>query len=184
MFSDFKTCNILFYYYNWGMARPEWTYKYQPEELEAKIKDYFDSITISKPRTKQNTDPDKDVDDDFREPILNDLWEQIVDKEYVEIPSILWMCEYLGIVRTTLLEYEAKHDYLDTIKVAKQRIEKYNAEQLYRTTQVTGIIFNLKNNFDWKDKTEVDNNTKLSVVWDVLSSIWVARPDLTQTDIV
>jgi hypothetical protein len=44
-----------------------------PEQLEGLIKDYFDSITISVPRTKQNTNPDKDVDDDFREPILNNL---------------------------------------------------------------------------------------------------------------
>jgi hypothetical protein len=44
-----------------------------PEQLGGLIKDYFDSITISVPRTKQNTNPDKDVDDDFREPILNNL---------------------------------------------------------------------------------------------------------------
>ena len=58
-------------------------------------------------------------------------------------------------------DYENKSDYSDTIKVAKQRIEKYNAEQLYRTTQVTGIIFNLKNNFDWKDKREVEHDVSL-----------------------
>lgn len=145
------------------MARPEWTLKYQPEELEDKIKDYFDSITISVPRTKPNTNPDKDVDDDFKEPILNNLWEQIIDTEWASIPSILWLCEYLDIVRNTLSDYESKPDYSDTIKEAKQRIEKYNAEQLYRKEQVTGIIFNLKNNFDWKDKSEVDQNIKAEI---------------------
>ena len=129
-----------------------------PEQLEGLIKDYFDSITISVPRTKQNTNPDKDVDDDFREPILNNLWEQIVDTEWISIPSILWLCEYLDIYRWNLLEYEEKDEFRNTIKKAKQIIEKYNAEQLYRKEQVTGIIFNLKNNFDWKDKSEVDNN--------------------------
>ena len=154
------------------MARPEWTYKYQPEELEQLIQDYFDSITISIPRTKANSNPDKDVDDDFREPICNDLWEQIVDKEYTEIPSILWMCEYLDIVRNTLSDYEDKPDYSDTIKRAKLRIEKYNAEQLYRKEQVTGIIFNLKNNFDWKDKSEVDSNHSGTLsIWTILSEI-------------
>lgn len=150
-----------------------------PEQLEKLIQEYFDSITISIPRTKQNTDPDKDVDDDFREPILNNLWEQIIDIQYVEIPSILGLCEYLDIYRWNLLEYEEKEEFRNTIKKAKQRIEKYNAEQLYRKEQVTGIIFNLKNNFDWKDKTEVDNNTKISVVWEVLNDIWLTRPDLT-----
>jgi len=150
-----------------------------PEQLEGLIKDYFDSITISVPRTKSNTNPDKDVDDDFREPILNNLWEQIVDTEWVSIPSILWLCEYLDIHRSTLIEYEELNEFSNTIKKAKQIIEKYNAEQLYRKEQVTGIIFNLKNNFDWKDKSEVDNNTKITVVWDVLNSIWVTRPNLT-----
>lgn len=125
-----------------------------PEQLEELIQEYFDSITISVPRTKPNTNPDKDVDDDFREPILNNLWEQIIDTEWASIPSILWLCEYLWIHRSTFIEYEEQKQFSNTIKVAKQRIEKYNAEQLYRKEQVTGIIFNLKNNFDWKDKTE------------------------------
>lgn len=134
-----------------------------PEQLEWLIKDYFDSITISVPRTKAPTDPDMECDDDFREPILNNLWEQIVDTQYVEIPSILWLCEYLDIYRWNLLEYEDQDEFRNTIKKAKQRIEKYNAEQLYRKEQVTGIIFNLKNNFDWKDKSEVDQNIKAEI---------------------
>jgi hypothetical protein len=102
---------------------------------------------------------------------LNNLWEQIVDTEWVSIPSILWLCEYLDIHRSTLIDYEEIPEFSNTIKKAKQIIEKYNAEQLYRKEQVTGIIFNLKNNFDWKDKSEVDNNTKFTLVWDVLSEI-------------
>lgn len=141
------------------MARPEWTYKYQPEELEAKIKEYFDSISISKPRTRTNTNPDKDVDDDFKEPILNNLWEQIIDTEWASIPSILWACEYLWMHRDTWNEYSWIPCFSDTIKNAKQRIEKFNSEQLYRKEQVTGIIFNLKNNFNWVDKQEIDQKT-------------------------
>lgn len=134
-------------------------------ELSEKIDNYFASITMSVPRTKAPNNPDMECDDDFREPILNDLWEQIIDAIYIQIPSILWLCEYLDLHRTNLLDYEELDEFRHTIKKAKQRIEKYNAEQLYRKEQVTGIIFNLKNNFDWKDKSEVDNNTQLSVVW-------------------
>lgn len=43
-----------------------------PKELDDKIKEYFDSITMSVPRTKAPNNPDE-VDDDFREPICNDL---------------------------------------------------------------------------------------------------------------
>jgi len=133
-----------------------------PEQLEELIQEYFDSITISVPRTKQNTNPDKDVDDDFREPILNNLWEQIIDTEWASIPSILWLCEYLWIHRSTFIEYEEQKQFSNTIKVAKQKIEKYNSEQLYRKEQVTWIIFNLKNNFNWVDKQEIDQKTEHS----------------------
>lgn len=81
--------------------------------------------------------------------------------------------------RQTLINYEQKEQFFDTIKKAKQKIENWTEEQLYRNTQVTGVIFNLKNNYDWKDKSEVDNNTKISVVWEVLNDIWLTRPDLT-----
>lgn len=131
-------------------------------QLEEAIKDYFDSITISVPRTKQNTNPDKD--DDFRGPVLNNLWEQIIDIEWVSIPSILWLCEYLWIHRSTLIEMESLQEFSNTIKEAKQRIEKYNSEQLYRKEQVTGIIFNLKNNFWWVDKQEIDQKTDWTLV--------------------
>lgn len=124
------------------------------KELESLIQDYFDSITMDIPRT-----------DDIREPVLNNAWEQIIDTEYTSIPSILWLCEYLDIHRSTLIEYEEQKEFSNTIKKAKQRIEKYNAEQLYRKEQVTGIIFNLKNNFDWKDKSEVDQKTEHTINW-------------------
>ena len=52
-------------------------------------------------------------------------------------------------------------EFSNTIKKAKQIIEKYNAEQLYRKEQVTGSIFSRKNNIDWKDKSEVDNNVNV-----------------------
>lgn len=81
---------------------------------------------------------------------------------YAQIPSILGLCEYLDIHRSTLIEYEELQEFSNTIKKAKQRIEKYNAEQLYRKEQVTGIIFNLKNNFNWVDKQEIDQKTEHS----------------------
>lgn len=62
----------------------------------------------------------------------------------------------LDTSRQTLINYEEKADYFDTVKKAKDIIENWTEEQLYRSTQVTGVIFNLKNNYDWKDKTETD----------------------------
>lgn len=67
----------------------------------------------------------------------------------------------LNTNRTTLLNYERKEKYFNTIKSAKSRLEQYAEENLYRSTQVAGVIFNLKNNYkDWKDKQEIDNSHK------------------------
>lgn len=139
-----------------------------PKELENLLNDYFDSITIDEPRTHSVFDKTW-IDKDWNEysifktvPTLNNLWEQIIDKTYISIPSILWMCEYLDIHRSTLIEYEIKKEFSNTIKKAKQRIEQYNSDELFRDKNVTGIIFNLKNNFWWVDKQEIDNtNTNI-----------------------
>lgn len=62
----------------------------------------------------------------------------------------------LGMSRRALLDYEKKDEFLPTIKRAKLIVENWVEEQLYRKTQVTGAIFNLKNNYGWKDKNETD----------------------------
>jgi hypothetical protein len=71
----------------------------------------------------------------------------------------------LDTSRETLLDYEKgkydsgediegyKAEFSDTIKAAKVKIENYNELMLYSPSP-TGTIFNLKNNFGWKDKTE------------------------------
>jgi len=100
-------------------------------------------------------------------------------EECIRPLTISGLAVELETSRQTLINYWDSEEFIDTIKKAKQRIENWTEEQLYRNTQVTGVIFNLKNNYDWKDKSEVDNNTKVTVVWDVLNSIWVTRPNLT-----
>lgn len=71
----------------------------------------------------------------------------------------------LGVSRQTLLEYQGEVEgrekkdprFADTIKDAKTRIEHFTEQMLFSPSP-TGTIFNLKNNYGWKDKTEVDNN--------------------------
>lgn len=63
----------------------------------------------------------------------------------------------LGTNRQTLLNYEEKEDFFDTIKSAKAKIELFNEEMLYnKDVSTTGVIFNLKNNYGWKDKQEIE----------------------------
>lgn len=63
----------------------------------------------------------------------------------------------LGTYRQTLINYEEKEEYVDTIKKAKARIELYNEEKLYdKSVSTTGVIFNLKNNYGWKDQQTIE----------------------------
>lgn len=123
------------------------------EELSEPIEKYFLSITRDIELWTYNKK------EEFI-PTLNNSWEPIIRTIYEEHPSILGMCEYLWIHRDTLLEYEKKEEFSATIKRAKQRIERYNADLLSREKNVTWIIFNLKNNFGWVDKQEIDQTSK------------------------
>ena len=63
----------------------------------------------------------------------------------------------LGTNRQTLINYEDKDEFIDTIKTAKAKIERFNEEMLYsKEVSTTGVIFNLKNNYNWKDKQEIE----------------------------
>lgn len=69
----------------------------------------------------------------------------------------------LGTTRETLLDYEEKDGFSDTIKAAKLRCENYNEQMLYGTSP-TGTIFNLKNNYGWRDKTEQENSGEQKLI--------------------
>ena len=67
----------------------------------------------------------------------------------------------LGIDRKTLINYGKDEEFFPTIKRARDFVEQYVEERLLTQSGVTtGVIFNLKNNFDWKDKQEIDANVK------------------------
>lgn len=72
----------------------------------------------------------------------------------------------LDTTRRTLLDYTEKDEFSHTIKSAKARIERFNEEMLYsKDVPTVGVIFNLKNNYDWKDKQEIeaDVNSDVSI---------------------
>jgi hypothetical protein len=57
--------------------------------------------------------------------------------------------------RQSLLNYSCKPEYMDTIKRAKLRIEGQRARQLVQGQgMVAGQIFDLKNNFGWRDQQD------------------------------
>lgn len=61
----------------------------------------------------------------------------------------------LNLSRQGLLDYDERDQFLDTIKKARNKVQE-DVETRLMEKAPTGAIFNLKNNFGWKDKTETD----------------------------
>ena len=78
------------------------------------------------------------------------------------IPTVSGLAYLLGMSTRALVNYEAKEEFLPTVKRAKQRIE-ISLEQRLAGNNVAGAIFNLKNNYGWKDKQEVEHSGAITV---------------------
>lgn len=73
-------------------------------------------------------------------------------------PTMAGLALSLGIDRKTLTNYAHKDEFFPAIKKARSRVEVALEQRLYGNN-VTGVIFNLKNNFDWSDKQEIRQDT-------------------------
>jgi hypothetical protein len=79
------------------------------------------------------------------------------DTEKPIYPTVTGLALALDLTRQGLLEYCEKSDaFSDTIKKGKARVEHFIEQRLY-SGQATGCIFNLKNNFGWKDSQDVNH---------------------------
>lgn len=75
--------------------------------------------------------------------------------------TITGLAVALGTDRSTLIEYAGKEKFSYTIKSAKAKIENYtNEAMLSNKLNTVGSIFNLKNNYGWKDQTHTDLTSK------------------------
>ena len=65
---------------------------------------------------------------------------------------------YLDIDRKTLVNYSKEEEYFPTIKKARDRVQSQLEENaLLGKGNAVFTIFNLKNNFGWKDQVEVEH---------------------------
>ena len=79
---------------------------------------------------------------------------------------------YLGISRQTLVNYSNQDQFFYTIKKARDRVQMQLEENaLSNKANPTFTIFNLKNNFDWKDNNEVKTNVEITKVDELLNEI-------------
>lgn len=105
------------------------------EELQTKIDAYFDSCYIDA--------INKDTGAHY--------------KENIRPLTITGLAVDLHTSRETLLNYSNRDDYFDTIHEAKLKIHNFAEESLFTNRSAQGIIFNMKNNYGWNDKTETEN---------------------------
>jgi DNA-binding XRE family transcriptional regulator len=90
---------------------------------------------------------------------IKTIWDDTKQKEIVVTNpapyTMSGLARRLGIDRRTLIDYAHRDKYLPTIKAARERIHE-DVETRLMEKQATGAIFNLKNNFGWKDESHTD----------------------------
>ena len=81
-------------------------------------------------------------------------------------PTISGLALALGFKsRMALLNYQKEKGYEefhDVVSFLKLKIEEFLEERLldHKNTNIAGLIFNLKNNYSWQDKSEISMNTR------------------------
>lgn len=145
------------------------------EELEAKIKSYFDSCFAPVMEDIRNPEYDEDEaqqakTDGEKYGIPKYIRVQKTDAkgtliwENIRPLTISGLAVELGTSRRVLLSYQKEeHSSLDeatsarcsnAIKEAKNKIENFLEEYMYNGKNQTSGIFVAKNNFNWIDQTE------------------------------
>lgn len=124
------------------IGRPP-TYKTK-EEIQKKIDEYFESC---KGTVKYDSEGYVLVDK-FGRPVIFD------DRPL----TITGLALALGFnSRQTLLNYQGKEEFMDTIMRAKARVEQYAEERLFDKDGANGAKFSLANNFEgWKEKQQIE----------------------------
>lgn len=141
--------------------------KYTPEKLEKAVKRYFRSISREVEVTEKKPTGQRDkmghmIYEDVV--VLNALGKPVKVTEYLVPPTVGGLSEFLGIHRDTWNDYcdHEKHpEFSDTTTYAQGRMHAYlERECLTRSGKdLKGVLFNLENNFGYKERMELTNDT-------------------------
>lgn len=104
------------------------------EQMQSIIEDYFVSVTWENPETGQRHCR----------------------------PTMAGLARVLGMDRRSLVNYSHKEEFFPTIKEARVKVEEALEDRLFDPSP-TGVIFNLKNNFGWKDVQDRNISGELSI---------------------
>jgi hypothetical protein len=107
----------------------------------------------------------KKIDEYFRKCDEHKAPYVIKGGEVIMIPdpipyTITGLAEELDTSREGLINYQNRDEYFDAIRRAKLKCERFAEESLWKPKVASGVIFNLKNNYGWKEKNEVDITTQ------------------------
>lgn len=84
-------------------------------------------------------------------------------------PTVTGLALALGFAtRLSLINYQDKDEFVNTITRAKTRIEAYAEERLFDKDGANGAKFSLANNFEgWREKQQIDANMNSDVTINV-----------------
>lgn len=142
--------------------------KYEdPGKLERAVEKYFKSITREIRLTENKPTGQKDKDGHMiyeQVDIINGLGKPVTVTEYIVPPSVFDLCEFLKISESTWNNYcdGTKHpEFLGTTTRTRGRMRAWNEQQLLTRSgkDLKGIIFNLENNYGYKERLDVSNES-------------------------
>jgi len=132
-------------------GRPFWTYKYTPEEILKDSMEYFAYCEKTK--------------------VINGYW-----KEIQKPKTLTWLASWLWVAKDYISEKLKDPNYSEMIKYIRNQVEQDIEEwAMIWAYNATIASKNLSANFDWKDKSEVDNNLSgsLSIWWILWEIQWM-----------
>ncbi len=105
-----------------------------------------------------------------------EIMQQKIDKYFNECEqknepyTITGLALALELDRKSINNYAKDSKFFPTIKKAKLKVENYLEKRLINDSSTTGIIFNLKNNFAWSDKQQIEHSGNVNNPFEGLST--------------
>lgn len=125
----------------------------------------YPTLERHRPRKYPTPEHMQQAIDEYFDSCFEDRWREVTDpmtkeksfehyREQIRPFTITGLALSLGFAtRESLLYYEGMSpEFLSTIQMAKMKCQQFAEEELFRKTQVAGVIFNLKNNYGWQDR--------------------------------
>ena len=135
------------------------------EEIEAKIDAYFKECE------------GEILKDDKGKPIFDKFGHSVVINQ--RPPTVTGLALALGFTtRLSLLNYQGKKEFMNTITRAKTMIEAYTEERLFDRDVTNGAQFSLRNNFKgWNDRqpSELDQEEQKARIEQIRAQTEVAK---------